>query len=121
MGSLCTASPQQSTSTNAPPAWLQQAYQGLMQQAGQVAQIPFTPYSGEFTAPFNATQNAALSDTSYIPQDTQPYIDQATTYYGQAANTINNALSAGTGTLNQGLGIAQSALPYFNQASGYAA
>jgi len=73
-----------------------QAFTDVMGRANNVANQPFTPYSGGVMAGFNPTQQAAFSNINNASGLAQPYI-------GQAGNLVQNATSGidPTATLGQ--------------------
>lgn len=83
------------TSTTAPNAQAMAAYQGLLGKAQDVAQTPFTPYSGEFVAPVNAQQTTGINNINQNANYAQPYIQQAAGYANQAAQPITAGQIAG--------------------------
>lgn len=114
------------SSQSQPPAAFQAALGQVGQQAQQTAQTPYQPYTGQLVAPMNAQQYAGIQnmDTAYQygqPYQTaagneiaastapllpgaQPYLDQAGSLYGMAAN---NAASL-SGYVQPGIGQANS-------------
>lgn len=53
-------------------------YNAVNARAEQVAATPFQPYTGEFVAPLNQTQQAGINATSNASQMAQPYYGGAT-------------------------------------------
>jgi hypothetical protein len=82
---------QTSTTSSAPNPEAMQAYQDLLQRAGQVAQTPFVPYTGEFVAGLNQQQQNAGSNINQYAGFAQPFIQQAAGYANQAAQPLTAA------------------------------
>jgi muramidase (phage lysozyme) len=85
-----------STTVSIPPEVLAR-YNAVNAQAQQLGGIdpttgqpntPYTPYTGEFVAPFNETQNAAVGNINAVQGMAQPYYNQATQYTQQAAKSF---------------------------------
>ena len=89
---------QQSTTT-IPPEVLAR-YNAVNASAEQAASQPFTPYTGEFVAPVNSTQQGGVNTIT------------------NAAGTADPYYSAASGNLNTGLAAAQ---PYYGTATGQVA
>ena len=53
-------------------------YNAVNAKAEEVAATPFQPYTGEFVAPLNATQQAGINATSNASQMAQPFYQSAT-------------------------------------------
>ena len=79
--------PTVSTSSANPQAM--QAYSDLLGQAGIVASTPYTPYTGELTAPVNAQQNLGISGINQYAGYGMPYIQQAAGLAGTAAQPLS--------------------------------
>lgn len=114
MGSFCEGSPAQtqtssstSGSTQALP-WVQQDIQDVMNRANSVAQTPWQPYPGQFTAGFTPDQNAALANSNYLANGNYlaPYTTTAGNTFGYAGQNYGTAA-----------GISQGALPYMSSGS----
>jgi hypothetical protein len=68
----------QSTSTVSIPPEVLARYNAVNAKAEQVAATPFQPYTGQFVAPINPTQQAGIEATSQYSQAAQPYYGAAT-------------------------------------------
>lgn len=79
------------TSTSTPNPVAQGAYNNIIQQAQNVAQTPFVPYSGQFVAPLNASEQAAGANIFANAGLAQPYYQQAAQYANNAAQPIGAA------------------------------
>ena len=125
----------QTQSTTIPPE-VRARYDAVNARAEQVAQQPFTPYGGQFVAPLNPTQLAAMGQIGEASTAYQPYyqaagqaLGEGSNYamqqYGGAGQNIQGALATGApylGAATQALGQAQAqAQPYLNAATGYGA
>ena len=84
------------TQVSIPPEVLAR-YNAVNAQAQQLGGIdpntgqpntPYTPYTGEFVAPLNQTQNAAIGNINASQGMAQPYYNQATQYTQQAAQAF---------------------------------
>src|SRR6266478_4841687 len=64
-------------STYAPNAYVQQAYQDLLNRAQGVSQTPFQPYGGQFTAGFTPEQYAGVGNINQNVNYPPPYIQGA--------------------------------------------
>ena len=84
---MCKGSNTTTTQT-APNPQAMGAYTNVLNQAQGVAQTPFTPYGGQFTAPVNAQQYAGISNINQNAGFASPYINQAAGYATQAAQPI---------------------------------
>jgi hypothetical protein len=95
----------QTQTTQIPPE-VRARYDAVNARAEQVAQQPFVPYTGQFVAPINPLQEAAINQIGQTTQGYQPYQQAATTaltgaaeaalpYYGQAGESIQQAQAAG--------------------------
>jgi hypothetical protein len=95
----------QSQTTSIPPE-VRARYDAVNARAEQVAQQPFTPYTGEFVAPLNPTQASAIQQIGQAGANYAPYQAAATQaltgaaetalpYYGQAGASIGQAQAAG--------------------------
>ena len=85
-----------STTVSIPPEVLAR-YNAVNAQAQQLGGIdpttgqpntPYTPYSGEFVAPLNATQNAAVGNINASQGIAQPYYNTAAQYTQEAARSF---------------------------------
>lgn len=126
MGSSFSGSPGQtnSTSVNQPPAWLQNSYQQLMNQAAATAQIPFQQYPGQFTAGLTQPQQSALGIQQDITNSTflWPWLNQASQTMSGAGNTLGSAsglVGSAIPYLSGAGNIIGSAPGYINTAGGY--
>ena len=95
----------QTQQTTIPPE-VRARYDAVNARAEQVAQTPFQPYTGQFVAPVNETQQAGINQIANAGAGYQPYQQAATAaltgaaetalpYYGMAANNIGQAQAAG--------------------------
>lgn len=66
------------TSTTAPPAYLNNAFQSLVGQAQQVASQPYQQYQGNLLAGLTQNQNTGINSIANTQGMTQPYTQQAT-------------------------------------------
>ena len=82
------------TQVSIPPEVLAR-YNAVNAQAQQLGGIdpttgqpntPYTPYTGEFVAPLNATQNAAVGNINAVQGMAQPYFNQGASFTNQAVN-----------------------------------
>ena len=86
---------QTSTSTVSIPPEVLARYNSVNAQAQQAAAAPFQPYTGEFVAPINQTQQSGIAATGAAAGQAQPY-------YGAAAGlTLGSAQPVGPLTQNQ--------------------
>jgi Phage tail lysozyme/Chaperone of endosialidase len=85
-----------STTVSIPPEVLAR-YNAVNAQAQQLGGIdpttgqpntPYTPYTGEFVAPLNTVQNAAIGNINAAQGVAQPYYNAATQYTQQAAQAF---------------------------------
>ncbi len=106
MGSLCGSNTQTSTTTQAPPAWLQDAYQQLIAQAQGVSNnIQGAP--GPTVAGLDQNQINAISGISNTVGTANPYFSMGL-----------QALQGGLGTVAGGLGYLPGAANLFGTAQG---
>lgn len=114
----------QSSTTTIPPEVLAR-YNAVNARAEAAASQPFTPYTGEFVAPVNQTQQGGIDTISGAAGSYQPYFNAATynlnnglaaaqPYYGLAGTQVASGYaggtagnSAATSALTGGLGAAQ--------------
>ena len=76
------------TQVSIPPEVLAR-YNAVNARAEDLANnTPYTPYTGEFVAPLNQTQNAAIGNINAAQGIAQPYYNQATQYTQQAARSF---------------------------------
>ena len=96
----------QSSTTSIPPEVLAR-YNSVNAQAQAAAAQPFTPYTGEFVAPVNQTQQGGINNITNSNGTYQPYFDAATSnlngglagsqpYYSTATGQVASGLAAGT-------------------------
>jgi hypothetical protein len=93
---------QTSTQTVSIPPDVLARYNSVNAQAQAAAATPFQPYTGEFVAPVNATQQAGVDATSAAAGQAQPYYGAATQQLGQAQNLGQGYLGAATGAAMAG-------------------
>lgn len=79
-----------STST-APNPVAAQDYYSLLSQAQGVAQTPYTPYTGELTAPVNQQQQTGIGTVNQYATAAQPYLQTAAGYAQDAAQPLTQA------------------------------
>jgi hypothetical protein len=91
------------TSTTETPKWLQDAIYNQIYQATNVANTPFTPYSGTLVAPANKMQQQAWDAVSASQGAWQPGFNQA--------QQLTQDLASAPGGM-------QAAQPYMSQAAG---
>lgn len=84
---MCKGNTTTNTST-APSAQAMGAYQNVLGQAQNVAQTPFNPYQGEFTAPINAQQNMGVSGINANANSASAPVNEALQLEQQAANPL---------------------------------
>src|SRR5215831_10972786 len=77
------------STTTAPPAWVQGDYQGLLNAAQQQAAVPYAPYTGPMVAPFTPDQIAAFGGIENMQGMGMPYINAAASLTGGAAAPIS--------------------------------
>lgn len=111
----------QTSQTTIPPE-VRARYDAVNARAEQVAQQPFTPYSGQFVAPLNETQQQAIGQIGQASNAYQPYYAAATQALGQGQqaaspyyNTAGGLYGAGLGAMQQG---ANAAMPFYGSAAG---
>lgn len=80
----CGSSQNTTTSSSAPPAWLEGDYQNLIGQAQNTAATPYTPYNGNLVAPLTSDQTQAGQEVEGAQGVAQPYISAA---QGDIANS----------------------------------
>lgn len=93
-------SPTQQTTVNQPNPQAMAAYQNVVNRAQNVANTPYTPYSGELVSPVNAEQNLGISNINAASGVANPYINSATNYANLGAAAINPTQFS-AGALNQ--------------------
>ena len=93
---------QTSTQTVSIPPDVLARYNSVNAQAQAAAATPFQPYTGEFVAPVNATQQAGVEATSAASGQAQPYYGAATQQLGQAQGLGQGYLGAATGAAMAG-------------------
>lgn len=76
------------TSTTLPPAYLQDAYTQLLSKAQNVANTPYTPYSGQLVAGFTPDQQSAFNTVNQTQGISQPYTQQATSDVNSGTQSI---------------------------------
>lgn len=124
-----------STSSVSIPPEVLARYNAVNARAEEVAQQPFTPYSGQFVAPLTGTQQAGITNVSQAAGAAQPYYQaagtallggaaQAQPYYQAATESLYGGQAAAApfqqaaaGNISGGLAGAQ---PYQTAATGYA-
>ena len=84
-----------STTTSGPPTAVQNSYYNLMNQAQQVASVPYTPYTGQQVANFTPSQQTAFNTVDQAQGAAQPYINQAAQYGTLGAAPITGQEIAG--------------------------
>ena len=89
-------------------------YNAVNARAEQAASQPFQPYTGQFVAPINATQQQAIQQTADASTAYQPYFQAATAALGQGAGQAYPFFGAAAQNIN--LGQAASA-PYTGMAT----
>ena len=86
-GSSTTTS--SSTNTQTPPAYLDSAYQNIVQQAQGVAGTPLTQYpSSQMLAPFSSLQNQAFNAVQGAQGVANPYINAANSSIGASQTPL---------------------------------
>ena len=73
------------TTSTAPNAAAANAYYGLLDRAGSVANTPYQAYTGNLVAPINSQQNTGIAGINANAGFAQPYIQQAAGYATDAA------------------------------------
>lgn len=122
----------QSSSVQIPPEVMAR-YNAVNTRAEAVANTPWAPYTGEFVAPVNQTQQGGINtitgaagvDTPYFNQATNAIdqgLSQAGPLYQTGANQVAGGLAAGNWLTGQGIGTATAsagaAAPYNGLAAG---
>lgn len=95
MGSLCGSNTQTTTSQQATTPTNLAGLQSIFGQVQNAAQTPFTPYSGELTAPVNAQQQSGIAGVNANANTAQPYFGTASNYATQGASPITAAAIQG--------------------------
>ena len=88
MGGIFSPKSTKTTSTNAPPQYIQSALQNLTSTAQNVASQPLRQYQGQIVAPFSNLQNQAFIGLGGINNAAQPYINQAQGLATAGANPV---------------------------------
>lgn len=123
-----------STSSVSIPPEVLARYNAVNARAEQVAQQPFTPYSGQFVAPLTPTQVAGITNVSQAAGAAQPYYQaagtallggaaQAQPYYQAATQDIYGGQAAAaplqTAAAQNIAGAQAAAQPYQGMATGF--
>ncbi|MDE2471491.1 MAG: hypothetical protein KGL35_22880, partial [Bradyrhizobium sp.] len=87
-GGSCGSTSNTVTQQNAPPAWVQNAYQGLVGAGQRLASQPLQQYSGPMVAGFAPQQQQAFSQIQNAQGVSLPYINAAAQYMSSAAAPI---------------------------------
>lgn len=95
MGSLCGGNTQTTTSQQSTTPTNLAGLQSVFGQVQNAAQTPFTPYTGELTAPVNAQQQTGISSVNAGANTAQPYYNTAAGYATQAGSPITAAAIQG--------------------------
>lgn len=82
---------QESTSQQSTTPINQAALQNIYGTVANAAQTPYTPYSGELTAPVNAQQTAGINNINSAANYASPYIQNAAGLAQGAANPLTAA------------------------------
>lgn len=77
-----------------PPPQVLANYQGVYNQAQNVAGQPYQAYNSPTVAGFNPTQEAGFNNINTAINSSQPFINASQPFIGQASNYINNAATA---------------------------
>lgn len=89
---MAKGSKQKTVSTQAPPAYIDAAYKGVLGKAADVASTPYQKYRGEFVAPLTAAQTGGIAQVTENANYAQPYIEQGVAGAEQAYNTLQPQL-----------------------------
>lgn len=106
-----------SSTVSIPPQVLQQ-YQYVNQLADQAAQAPFQPYTGQFVAPVNDTQQGGINAITGAAGSWSPYFNTASSTLGTGLGLAGTSLGAGQ---NYGTNLGLASLGYTNAAGTNAA
>lgn len=91
MGSLCGGNTQTTTSQQSTTPTNLAGLQSIFGQVQNAAQTPFTPYTGELTAPVNSQQQAGIAGVNTGANAAQPYYGTAANYATQAGSPLTAA------------------------------
>lgn len=91
MGSFCGSSTQTSTSNQTSTPVNTAALQGIYNTVAGAAATPYTPFSGEMTAPVNAQQTAGINNINANAGAAQPYYNTAAGYAATSGNPLSQA------------------------------
>src|SRR5271154_1442026 len=86
---MCKGSQTTSTSSQPNPQ-AAAAYSGLLTQAGQVAQTPYSAYPGELVAPVNQQQYAGVGNINQYAEAAQPDLSTAGGLISGAAQPLTS-------------------------------
>jgi hypothetical protein len=89
MGSLCGGNTQTTTSQQTTTPANLAGLQNIFSQVQGAAATPYTPYSGELTAPVNAQQQSGIAAVNAGANSAQPYYNTAAGYATQAGAPIS--------------------------------
>lgn len=78
-----------STSTQAPPKEIMEAYKQSLGLAGQAIKQPYQQYQGQMVAGLNPTQLQGMANVNAAQGTALPYIQQGAGYVNQAAQGVN--------------------------------
>lgn len=99
---MCKSSSSNTTqdTTQAPPSNVQNAYNGIIDQAQTVASQPYTPYTGNLVAPLSADQTSAISAVNAAQGVETPYLNTANSDI-QASTAPITPTAYSAGAVNQ--------------------
>lgn len=78
--------------TNAPPQYIQNAQQQVINQANQLASQPLQQYAGPQVAGFTPAQLQSFDTINSLQGSVNPWLNAASQYTGSAANSIANQI-----------------------------
>ena len=114
---MAKGSKQKTVSTQAPPAYIDAAYKGVLGKAADVASTPYQKYTGEFVAPLTAAQKGGIAQVTDNANYAQPYIEQGLAGVQGAYNTLqpqlNQALTETGAAADAGAALNEAAGSYY--------
>ena len=117
-GSAPTPGSTTGTSTVQLPEWYTQYTTDMLGKAQAISNLPYAQYTGPRIAGFTPTETAGFEATKAAAGAYQPFLDQASSALGRAAQT--SGLGAAEPTFGQAAGMmgATAAAPYLTQSAG---
>lgn len=114
---MAKGSKQKTVSTQAPPAWIDAAYKGVLGKAADVASKPYQKYTGEFVAPLTTAQKGGIAQVTENANYAQPYIEQGLAGAEQAYDTLqpqlDQALTETGAAADTGAALNEAAASYY--------